>query len=120
MYVYSAAVRCVAGAPSAATTSARVIPGETVRSDCCANSAEGRASKARAMDRRMRRSSSGGDALKNGFEERETIGGTQQRVHGALRMGHHAEHVALLTDDSGDVSHRTIGIVRFGGLQTVG
>src|SRR5438309_479780 len=110
MYVNSLAVRSVAGAPRAATTWARVIPGETVWSACWARSRVGKQSRERTIVRRMERSSSGSDALENGFEERETIGRTQHRVHRALRVGHHAEHVALRTDDPGDVAHRTVGV----------
>src|SRR5712671_701618 len=102
MYVNSLAVRWVAGAPRAATTWARVMPGEIVWSVAWAYSADGRQSRANVKNRRMECSSSGSDALEDGFEERESVGGTQQRIHGALRMGHHAEHVALLTDDAGD------------------
>src|SRR4051812_46046892 len=102
MYVNSLAVRWVAGGPSASTTCARDMPGEMTRSVCCASSIVGRQSRERTIERRMGRSSSGSDALENGFEERESVGGSQHRVHGALGVGHHAEHVALRTDDPGD------------------
>src|SRR3982074_132937 len=111
----------VAGAPSADSTWARVIPGEMVFSLCWARRAAGMESRAIAIRWRMgERSSSGCDALKNGFEEREAVCGAQDRVHRALRMRHHTQHIAFCADDSGDIAHRAVGIVALEGLQRIG
>src|SRR5689334_2274425 len=89
------------------------MPGETEFVRLWAPSTAGTRRASRKADgRRMSRSSSDGDALENGLEERQAISGAEQRIHGPLRMGHHAEHVPRLTYDTRDIVHRAIRVVR--------
>src|SRR3954454_719244 len=89
------------------------MPGATACVRLWAASTAGAMMESRkAAGRRMSRSSSDGDALEDGFEERESVGGAEQWIDGPLRMGHHAEHVAPLTHDTRDVVHRAIRVVR--------
>jgi len=55
--------------------------------------------------------------LEDGLEERQSVCGTEQGIHGPLRMGHHAEHIAPLIHDTRDIVHRAIRVVRLLRLQ---
>ena len=50
----------------------------------------------------------------HGGEDGAAIDTADLRLAAALRVGHHAEHVAPLVDDAGDVGERAVG-VGFGG-----
>src|SRR3954470_15356495 len=111
-------MRSVDGAPSAATTRARDIPGETEFVRLCAPSATGRMMVSRkTIGRRMSDSSSGCDALEDGLEERQSVGGAEEGINGSLRMGAHTQKVGRLTHDPRDIAHRAIRVVRLLRLQ---
>src|SRR3954463_8095090 len=49
------------------------------------------------------------DAREHGLEDAQAVVGPEQLVHRAFRVGHHAEHIAGLVDDSGNRAHRAVG-----------
>src|SRR6185503_21015821 len=53
---------------------------------------------------------SGRHAAEDGLEEPHAVGRAEQSAAGALGVGHHAEHVARLVYDSGDVPLGAVGI----------
>src|SRR5215218_3638078 len=62
------------------------------------------------------RSGSCPDAYQRRLEERESVGGAEEWIHGALGVGHHAEHVPALARDAGNVAGGAVRVGRGGGL----
>src|SRR3954462_10456499 len=58
----------------------------------------------------MNTSELGGDSGEQRLEDATAIGGSDEIFHGALGVGHEAEHVSFRADDAGDVAHRTVRI----------
>src|SRR4051812_16020118 len=96
------------------------MPGETVLTVPCALRGAAIIDSARRNSQRMEGSSSDRDALQDGFEQREAVGGAEQGIDGPLGMRHHAEDVAGTVDDTRDVTHRAVRVVRLLGLERVG
>src|SRR5262245_17329265 len=53
----------------------------------------------------------GGERGDERMKDAQTGCGAHQRLRGALRMRHHAHHVALFIEHAGDVAQRAIGII---------
>src|SRR6185503_18148193 len=59
----------------------------------------------------VRVSQSSRQGLDQALEQRASRGGPEQRVAGALRVRHHAEHVAFLIEDAGNVARRSVRVL---------
>src|SRR5687768_955033 len=83
----------------------------------CAPATAAWASSVSVISRRMLRSSSDGDALEDRFEEWQSVGRAEQGIHRPFGVWHHAEHVARPIEDTRNVAHRAVGVVRLLGLE---
>src|SRR5579862_7665946 len=59
---------------------------------------------------------SGVHARQDGFKNATAVARSEQRVHSALRVGHHAEDVSGFVADAGDGVHRPIGAPPYVGI----